>query len=158
MFLIVALIGGVILARTRWGYETYAIGGNLAAANLRGINTDLVRIRAFVISSLCAVIAGLLAVAQDKGTDSQAGFGAELIVIAAVIVGGASILGGRGRILGSVLGAILIVLIDKLLREGMPTTRTIMIGGQEMEVQAMAQLPPGAVPAFLGLIAAGRRC
>ena len=73
-------------------------------------------------------------------------------MIAAVIVGGTSILGGRGRMVGSVLGAILIVLIDKLLREGIPTTRTIMIGGQEMEVQAMAQLPPGAVPAFLGLI------
>ncbi len=152
VFLIVALIGGVILAWTRWGYETYATGGNLAAANLRGINTDLVRIRAFVISSLTAVIAGLLAVAQAKGTDSQAGFGAELIVIAAVIVGGTSILGGRGRIIGSALGAILIVLIDKLLREGIPTTRTIVIGGREMAVQAMAQLPPGAVPAFLGLM------
>ena len=78
MFAVVALIGGLVLARTRWGYETYATGGNLAAAGLRGIDTDLVRIRAFVISSLCAVIAGLLAVAQAKGTDSQAGFGAEL--------------------------------------------------------------------------------
>ena len=101
---------------------------------------------------MTAVIAGLLAVAQAKGTDSQAGFGAELIVIAAVIVGGTSILGGRGRIIGSALGAILIVLIDKLLREGIPTTRTIVIGGREMAVQAMAQLPPGAVPAFLGLM------
>jgi ribose transport system permease protein len=152
VFLVVALIGGIVLARTRWGYETYATGGNLSAASLRGINTDLVRIRAFVISSLCAVIAGLLAVAQQKGTDSQTGFGAELIVIAAVIVGGTSILGGRGRIVGSVLGAVLIVLIDKLLREGIPTTRTIVISGREMAVQAMAQLPPGAVPAFLGMI------
>ena len=152
VFLAVALIGGIALARTRWGYETYATGGNLNAASLRGINTDLVRIRAFVASSLCAVIAGLLAVAQQKGTDSQTGFGAELIVIAAVIVGGTSILGGRGRIAGSVLGAILIVLIDKLLREGIPTTRTIVISGREMAVQAMAQLPPGAVPAFLGMI------
>ena len=152
VFLIVALIGGVVLAWTRFGYETYATGGNLTAANLRGINTDLVRIRAFVISAMCAVIAGLLAVAPAKGTDSQAGFGAELIAIAAAIVGGTSILGGRGRIIGSVLGTILIVLIDKLLREGIPTTRTIVIGGKEMAVQAMAQLPPGAVPAFLGLI------
>ena len=152
VFAVVALIGGVLLARTRWGYETYATGGNLAAANLRGIITDHVRIRAFVISALCAVIAGLLAVAQAKGTDSQAGFGAELVVIAAVIVGGTSILGGRGRMIGSVLGALLVVLIDKLLREGIPTTRTIKIGDQEMLVQAMAQLPPGAVPAFLGLL------
>jgi ribose transport system permease protein len=152
VFLVVALIGGVILARTRWGYETYATGGNINAANLRGINTDRVRVRAFVLSSLCAVIAGLLAVAQQKGTDSQAGFGAELIVIAAVIVGGTSILGGRGRMIGSVFGAILIVLIDKLLREGIPATRVLVIGGKERTVQAMAQLPPGAVPAFLGMI------
>ena len=62
-------------------------------------------------------------VAQDKGVTSQYGLGAELIVIAAVIVGGASILGGRGRVLGSCLGAILVVLIDKVLREGVPITR-----------------------------------
>ena len=61
--------------------RAYRNSGNLAAANLRGINTDLVRIRAFVISALAAVIAGLLSVAQAKGTDSQAGFGAELIVM-----------------------------------------------------------------------------
>jgi len=152
IFLLVALLGGVVLARTRWGYQTYATGGNLQAAGFAGIDTDRVRIRAFVISSLCATLAGLLNVAQDKGVTSQYGLGAELIVIAAVIVGGTSILGGRGRVLGSCLGAVLIVLIDKVLREGVPVTRTMEIGGQLYEVQAMAQLPPGAVPAFLGLI------
>ncbi|MEQ8813252.1 MAG: hypothetical protein RLO51_07595 [Thalassobaculum sp.] len=152
VFLAVAAIGAVVLARTRWGYESYAVGGNLQAAEFAGIDTRLVRIRGFVLASLCASIAGLMNVAQDKGVTSQYGQGAELIVIAAVIVGGASILGGRGRIVGSCLGAILVVLIDKVLRQGVPTTRTITIGGAEMQVQAMAQLPPGAVPAFLGLI------
>ena len=57
-----------------------------------------VRIRAFVLSSLCATLAGLMNMAQDKGVHSQYGQGAELIVIAAVIIGGATILGGRGRI------------------------------------------------------------
>src|SRR5690606_6962836 len=76
----------------------------------------------------------------------------ELIVIAAVIVGGASILGGRGRLLGGAFGAILVTLIDKVLREGIPMTRTVKVGDVEMQVQGMAQLPPGAVPAFLGLI------
>ena len=152
LFLIVAAVGGVVLARTRWGYETYATGGNATAAAYAGIDTDLVRIRGFVISSLCAALAGLMNMAQDKGVHSQYGQGHELIVIAAVIIGGASILGGRGRILGSCLGAVLIVLIDKVLREGVPITRAIDIGGELLEVQAMAQLPPGAVPAFLGLI------
>src|SRR5215813_7325240 len=152
LFFIVAVIGGFVLARTRWGYETYAVGGNLLAAGYAGVNTSLVRIRAFVLSSLCATLAGLMNMAQDKGVHSQYGQGNELIVIAAVIIGGASILGGRGRIAGACLGAILIVLIDKVLREGVPITRVIDVGGEKMEVQAMAQLPPGAVPAFLGLI------
>ena len=69
-----------------------------------------------------------MAVAQDKGVTSQSGLSAELIVIAAVIIGGASILGGRGRVIGRCLGALLVVLIDKVLREGVPITRTIMVG------------------------------
>lgn len=152
VFLLVALIGGIVLARTRWGYEAYAVGGNELAAEYAGIPTKRVRIRGFVLAALCATLAGLMNVAQDKGVTSQYGLGAELIVIAAVIVGGASILGGRGRVLGSCLGAVLVVLIDKVLREGVPITRTLKVGNQEMQVQAMASLPPGAVPAFLGLI------
>ncbi|HTO82349.1 MAG TPA: ABC transporter permease, partial [Methylomirabilota bacterium] len=152
VFFLVAILGGFVLARTRWGYETYATGGNALAAGYAGVNTNIVRIRAFVISSLCATLAGLMNMAQDKGVHSQYGVGNELIVIAAVIIGGASILGGRGRIIGACMGAILIVLIDKVLREGVPITRVIEVSGEKMEVQAMAQLPPGAVPAFLGII------
>jgi ribose transport system permease protein len=147
-----SLVGMLVLSKTRWGYETYATGGNELAASYAGIPTHWVRIRAYLMSALCATTAGLMACAQDKGITSQYGQGAELIVIASVIVGGASILGGRGRIIGSVLGAILVVLIDKVLREGIPTTRIVTIRDVEMTVQAMAQLPPGAVPAFLGLI------
>src|SRR5262245_1375677 len=152
LFVIVAIIGGIILAYTRWGYETYATGGNQLASGYAGINTNKVRIRAFVLSALCATIAGLMHMAQDKGAHSQYGQGAERIVIAAVISGGASILGGRGRIFGACLGAVLIVLIDKVLREGVPITRMVDMGGKMTEIRAMAQLPPGAVPAFLGLI------
>ncbi len=152
VFAIVAVLGALVLAKTRWGYETYAVGGNALAAEYAGIPTNRVRIRAFVISSLCATLAGILNVLQDKTVTSQYGQGAELIAIAAVIVGGASILGGRGRVFGACLGAILVVIIDKVLREGVPITRTMEVGGVEMQINAMAQLPPGAVPAFLGLI------
>ncbi|MGH6943304.1 MAG: ABC transporter permease, partial [Geminicoccaceae bacterium] len=136
----------------RWGYETFATGGNEQAAVYAGIPTRWVRIRAYLLSSLCATIAGLMAIAQDKGATSQAGLGAELIVIAAVIIGGASILGGRGRVIGSCLGAVLTVLIDKVLREGVPITRTILINGVEVQVNAVSSLPVGAVPVFLGLL------
>ena len=93
-----------------------------------------------------------MAVAQDKGVTAQAGLSAELIVIAAVIIGGASILGGRGRVLGSFIGALLIVLINKVLREGLPITRTVMVDGERSQVQAIFTLPAGAVPAFIGML------
>lgn len=146
------IAGALLLGRTRWGLETHATGGNTIAAEYSGISTDRVRMRGFVLSSLCATLAGLMNVAQDRTVTSQYGFGAELTVIAAVIVGGASIAGGRGRVIGSCLGAILVVLIDRVLREGFPTVRVINVGGVDMKVNTMAQLPPGAVPAFLGVV------
>ena len=155
IFVIVALLGAVALGKTRAGYETAAVGGNEQAARYAGISTTRARIRSYVLSALAATLAGLMNVAQDKGITSQNGQGAELIVIAAVIVGGASISGGRGRVLGSCLGAVLTVLIDKVLREGVPITRMVDVGGVQMEIGAVAQLPPGAVPAFLGLLLVG---
>lgn len=152
IFIIVALIGAVMLGKTRQGYETYAVGGNEQAAGYAGLATRWIRMRAYLLSALCATIAGLMNVAQDKGITSQYGQGAELIVIAAVIVGGASIAGGRGRVLGACLGAALVVLIDKVLREGYPITRIVDVAGIKMEVQAYAQLPGGAVQACLGFL------
>ncbi len=150
--LLVVAGGALVLAKTRWGYETLATGGNEQAAIYAGISTRWVRVRSYLLSSLCATLAGLMAVAQDKGASPQGGLGAELIVIAAVIIGGASILGGRGRVLGSFLGALLTVLINKVLREGVPITRTLMINGEPTEVQAHFSLPAGAVPAFIGIL------
>ena len=150
--LVIVAIGAIVLAKTRWGYETFATGGNEQAAIYAGIPTRWVRIRGFLLSSLCATIAGLMTVTQDKGITSQAGLLTELIVIAAVIIGGASILGGRGRVIGSYFGALLTVLINKVLREGVPITRTVEIGGEVIEVRAISSLPAGAVPTFIGAL------
>lgn len=152
IFAVVALIGAYVLAKTRWGYETFATGGNEQAASYAGIPTNWVRIRAYLISSLCATLAGLLSATQDKGVTPLYGVNGELTVIAAVIIGGASILGGRGRVAGSCLGALLVVLLDKVLREGWPITRIIKIGDEEITVNAVYSLPVGAVPVFLGLL------
>ena len=153
LFVVIAVAAAATLAYTTIGWTTYSVGGNEQAARYAGINTRFVRMRSYVLSSLCAVIAGLMSVAQNKDADPLAGFGLELIAISSVIVGGAAIFGGRGRILGSCLGAILIGLIDKVLREGIPTTRTIDLGdGSTAQVAAVTQLPPGAVPACLGMI------
>ncbi len=150
--LIIVAIGAVVLGKTRWGYETFATGGNEQAAIYAGIPTRWVRVRAYLLSALCATVAGMMAVAQDKGASPQGGLSAELIVIAAVIIGGASISGGRGRVLGGFLGALLTVLINKVLREGFPITRTIIVNGEATQVQANFTLPAGAVPALIGLI------
>jgi ribose transport system permease protein len=152
IFVIIAGIGAVALSHTSFGWTTYATGGNEQAARYAGINTRFVRMRSYVLSSLCAVTAGLMNVAQNKDADPLSGFGVELVVIASVIVGGAAIFGGRGRVIGSCLGAIFVGLIDKVLREGVPVTRIIQVGDEKMEVAAVSQLPPGAVPAFLGVI------
>src|SRR3546814_14695400 len=72
--------------------------------------------------------------------------------------GGASIMGGRGRIVGSCMGALLIVLIDKVLRQGVPIERVIRIGDTEMVVQAMASMPPGAVPTRSEERRVGKEC
>ena len=152
VFALIAAVGAVALAFTSIGWTTYATGGNEQAARYAGINTRFVRMRSYVLSSLCAVVAGLMNVAQSKDADPTYGIGSELIAIAAVVVGGAAIFGGRGRVIGSCLGAVFIGLIDKVLREGVPITRIIDVGGEKMEVEAVAQLPPGAVPAFLGVV------
>lgn len=76
VFLLVAVVGAYVLAKTRWGYETFATGGNEQAAAYAGINTRWVRIRAYLLSSLCATLSALLAAAQDKGvTPSTASAG-----------------------------------------------------------------------------------
>src|SRR4030095_12212658 len=142
----IVVIGAFVLAKTRWGYETFATGGNEQAAVYAGIPTRWVRIRAYLLSSICATIAGLMAITQDKGVTAQAGLSSELIVIAAVIIGGASILGGPGRGVRGCLRGPLTVVIDKVLREGWPTVRIIKIDGNDVAVKATAQLPVGAVP------------
>ena len=144
--LVVVVIGAVVLAKTRWGYETFATGGNEQAAIYAGIPTRWVRIRAYLLSSLCATVAGLMAIAQDKGVSPQAGLSAELIVIASVIIGGASILGGRGRIIGSFIGVLLVVLINKVLREGLPITRTVIVDGEESRSRPSIRCRPAPFP------------
>ena len=150
--LVIVAIGAIVLATTRWGYETFATGGNEQAAIYAGIPTRWVRVRAYLLSALCSTIAGLMAVAQDKGATPQSGMSVELIVIASVIIGGASILGGRGRIIGSFVGSLLVGLINKVLREGLPITRTVMVNGEKTDVKAVFSLPAGAVPTLIGVL------
>lgn len=102
-----AAAGGTVLARTAFGRAVYATGGNLEAARLSGIRTGAVRVAVFAGQGALAALAGVLNVAWVTVAQPVAGIGYELDVIAAVIIGGASFTGGRGTVLGTMLGATL---------------------------------------------------
>jgi ribose transport system permease protein len=104
----VTLLGHLLLSRTAFGQHVYALGSNRRAAELAGVRVNRVQPAVLTLLGLTAGIAGVLGVAQAGSADPNGGVGYELDVIAAVIIGGAAITGGRGRILASLLGVLLI--------------------------------------------------
>ncbi|XTR50930.1 ABC transporter permease [Pseudarthrobacter sp. So.54] len=112
IMLVLGVLFGYILARTRFGRELYATGDNADAARLAGISTDRVKILAFMISGVLAATAGFILTARLGTAQPTAGTGLELAAIAAVIIGGTSLAGGRGALLGTLVGAVLLAMID----------------------------------------------
>ncbi len=108
----VFVVFGMLLARTRFGRYTYATGDNPDAAKLSGIPVDRVKILAFVISGTLAALAGFIVTARLSTAEPTAGTGLELEAIAAVIIGGTSLLGGRGDLVGTIVGALILGVID----------------------------------------------
>ena len=128
---VVALCGGLVLSSTRLGRAVYATGGNVEAARLSGIDTDMVRIFAFVLLGTLSAFAGVLNAAWVTVAQPVAGMGYELDVIAAVIIGGASFSGGKGTVLGTMIGATLMgVLRNGLVLVGVDVYwQQVAIGG-----------------------------
>lgn len=112
IFAAVAVILGFVLARTAFGRYVYAVGGNPEAARLSGVHVNRIRVATFAISGMCAGIAGMLAASQDATGSAAGGMGLELSAIAAIVIGGTSIYGGEGAVWRSVLGVLLIALIN----------------------------------------------
>lgn len=110
-----ALIVWLFLSRTAQGRELYAVGSNQLASSLTGIPVKRRILMSFTASGLFASIAGVLVTARLGSAVPNAGVGMELIVIAAVVIGGASLAGGRGTALGVLLGALLIALVNNAL-------------------------------------------
>jgi rhamnose transport system permease protein len=111
----IALIFAYLLRSTRSGRQLYAIGSNPEAARLAGIGSNLLVFGAFALSGLLCGLAGVLWGARFATVDATAATGLELQVIAAVVVGGVSTLGGSGTILGAILGAIVLGTVDNSL-------------------------------------------
>jgi ribose transport system permease protein len=108
----VMVVGGIYLARLAAGRRIYAVGGNELASRYSGIRVERVKLSVYVISGLTAGIAGLLALGYYGSASSGDGEGYELSVIAAAVVGGASLSGGKGSALGALLGALILQMIS----------------------------------------------
>lgn len=129
--LLVVTAGAVLLTRFRAGRYILAIGGNEQAAVLSGVPVVSHKTLAYVLSGLCAAIGGLLITAKFGTANTGAGTGAELEAIAAVVIGGASLSGGKGTIIGALVGALTITVITNgLVLVGIePNLQQVILGG-----------------------------
>ena len=113
LILILFVFWSFVASRTRFGRHVYAIGGNAEAARRAGINVDRVRIAVFMIAGFMAGLGGIILASRLRSVATNAGGGNLLLnVIAAAVIGGTSLFGGRGRVVSALLGALVIVAIN----------------------------------------------
>lgn len=108
----IVLAAMVLLRKTRFGRYVYAVGGNEEAAKLSGLSVNRVKRRVYVLSGTLAAVGGLIVTSRLNSATPIAGEGLELDSIAAVVIGGTSLSGGRGSIAGTVLGALIIGVLN----------------------------------------------
>ena len=139
-FLVVVLavaVVGFLLARTRWGKHVYAVGGDLKAARAVGIKADRVLIWVYVASGILAAIAGIMLASRSSIGSPTAGQGLELSAITVVVIGGTSLLGGRGSLFGTLGGVLLLALVaSSITLLQMPSTLTDLIRGAVIVIAA----------------------
>ncbi len=150
VMVLVAAVGAFVLARTVLGRHVYAIGGNETAARYAGIPVGRVKIAMYALMGMLAGLSACVYLGYLGAGSSDAGQGYELSVIAAAVIGGASLSGGRGSAVGAVLGAVLIQLINNaMIILDIDTNYTNIVMGAAIVVavvldQAKSRLVPGA--------------
>lgn len=112
LMIAVLLASHWFLARTRWGVYVYAVGGNAEAARLVGISLAGVQILAYTVAGLLSALAGLVLAARLSSAQPNTGVGFELDAIAAVVLGGTSLMGGEGTVRGTTVGAFIIGILN----------------------------------------------
>ncbi|EMK3312975.1 ribose ABC transporter permease [Vibrio vulnificus] len=115
LMVIVFAAAWYLLNHTRFGRYVYALGGNESATRLSGINVDKVKIGVYAICGLLAALAGIIVTSRLSSAQPTAGMGYELDAIAAVVLGGTSLMGGKGRIMGTLIGALIIGFLNNAL-------------------------------------------
>lgn len=129
LMLVIVALAAWALRRTVFGREILAVGGNERAARLSGVPVTKVKRRVYLISGLCAGLAGLIVIAINSAADANLiGLGMELDAIAAVAVGGTLLTGGRATVVGTLLGALIIQLVRyTLLANGVPDAAALIV-------------------------------
>lgn len=112
---VIVVVGDLALRNTRYLRQVYYIGGNERAARLSGIAVDRVRISAYMLTSILAALAGVLLASRLMAGTPTAGMALELQVLAAAVIGGATLGGGQGTVLGAFLGVIFVALINNAM-------------------------------------------
>jgi erythritol transport system permease protein len=130
MMIAVFIVAWIVAVHTPFGRHVYAIGGNARAARLAGIRVQRVTLFTYLISAFCAALVGLIIASQLEAAHPATGESFELNAIAAVVLGGTSLMGGRGSITGSLIGAFVIgVLADGLVMLGVSEFWQMVIKG-----------------------------
>ena len=128
--LLFGVVGHLVLKRTTFGRRVLATGGNEIAARYSGINTRSIKLRVLMISSITAAVAGMLYAGRLETGRYQFGQGDELSVIAAAVLGGNSLFGGVGTVAGSIVGALMIGLINNgLILMGLEYSQQLIARG-----------------------------
>lgn len=143
IWLVAAVLAVVIVRRTALGMLIESVGVNLRASVLAGINTRVLLIAVYMVSGLCAALAGVIVAADIKGADANnAGLWLELDAILAVVIGGNSLLGGRFSIIASLIGAMVIQSINTgILMSGFPPEFNLIIKAAIIVVILILQSP-----------------
>ncbi len=130
LLLVVACIAAYVATKTPFGRQIYAVGGNERAATLSGVSVNRVKLAVYMISGFCAAIAGLVVASQLVASHPASGETFEMNAIAAAVLGGTSLSGGRGTIGGTIVGAFVIgVLSDGLVMMGVSEFWQMVIKG-----------------------------
>ena len=141
---VIALIGHIVLKYTSFGREILATGGNRQAAEYSGVKTRRVKFYGFLLTGAAAALAGMLYTGMMQTARFNFGEGAELMAIAAVILGGTSLFGGKGTILGTFAGSLLIGTINNgLIIMGLDVSEQMMIAGAIIIVAVAFGKKPG---------------
>jgi ribose transport system permease protein len=141
LLILLAILFQFILSRTVFGRSVYATGGNEVASRLAGIPTSRIIMITYVICGLTAAIAGLILTGRLESAGPRAGVGIELTVIAACVIGGTSLFGGTGSIVGTLLGVVLISLVSNAINLlGVPPAWDDLVKGLVIFVAALADV------------------